>query len=430
MKKYRESGYVLKIFLVKNILPILVFSISVLMIASAPNLFLQNHSVTTNQIHPDASHIDKISSQSHKPSLTPTVMAGLHLPFIKNVGQSDSKVKFYANTFAGTMFVTNDGLTYSVPDPSISKVEKFSTMEQNRTYSVIQENFENVGPLQVTGQDKSITGVSYFKGKNKHDWYTSIPTYDTITLGTVWSGVNLDLKAHGNNVEKIFTVNPGANVKNIKINISGAKNLTVSNGQLLINNTKGTLSMTKPLAYQDIDGTRKTVDVSYTVSGTTYGFDIGRYDKSHPVMIDPLLASTYLGGNGDDDGTAIALDTSGNVYITGFASSTNFPGTAGGAQSSHGSDSGSYDVFVSKLNGALTTLTQSTYLGGNNDDEGNAIALDTSGNVYITGLTRSTDFPGTAGGAQSSHASDSNSCDTSNDGTNIIYLSPLKLLVI
>src|SRR3989454_799143 len=317
------------------------------------------------------------------------ILSKVSLPFIENLGQTDNKVKFYANTFAGTVFVTNEGLTYSIPDPS----NEGSSAKETRTYSVIQEDFAGK-ELKISGVQKSSAGVSYFIGNSKKDWYTDIPTYDTLSLGTLYPGINLDLKAHGRNVEKVFTVSPSGDVKDIKVGVSGVQKLKVDDGKLLLYTEKGTISMTKPLAYQEIQGIKKTVDVSYTVSGRSYGFELGSYDTSLPVVIDPIIQSTYLGGSDYDEGFGIALDSLGNVYVTGFTGSTDFPGTAGGAQAAYAG------AFVSKLTPDLKTITQSTYLGGSDIDLGFGIALDSLGNVYVTGFTTSTNFPGTTGGAQ------------------------------
>lgn len=129
-----------------------------------------------------------------------------------------------------------------------------------------------------------------------------------------------------------------------------------------------------------------------------------------------LIYSTYLGGRRDDSGTAIAVDTAGNAYVTGSTISTDFP-VAGSALQSNGHGSGAQgilprfgtnlfvggDAFVSKLNPAGTQLVYSTYLGGANDDVGLGIAVDKSGNAYVTGDTLSSDFPVTAGAFQTAN---------------------------
>ena len=116
-----------------------------------------------------------------------------------------------------------------------------------------------------------------------------------------------------------------------------------------------------------------------------YGFKVASYDKSKDLIIDPLLASTFLGGFGFEEGYALTLDTSGNVYVTGYTISTDFPTKSTAYDTSYNAGDAYGDVFVSKLNSGLTSLLASTYLGGANDDYGSSLALDASGNVYVDG---------------------------------------------
>jgi len=180
-------------------------------------------------------------------------------------------------------------------------------------------------------------------------------------------------------------------------------------GQLVAETGLGPVKFTKPVAYQEIAGKRVEVECEYTIAecgvqhaeyktnpqSTTsyspiphsefrtphseYGFTVASYDKSHDLIIDPLLASTYLGGSDADWGISLALDTSGNVYVTGDTDSTNFPTTSGAYDTSY--NGGYADVFVSKLDSGLTSLLASTYLGGSGYESGWSLALDTSGNV-------------------------------------------------
>src|SRR5262249_45761578 len=142
---------------------------------------------------------------------------------------------------------------------------------------------------------------------------------------------------------------------------------------------------------QLVSGNRKAVDAGYALStsGQVY-FQLGDYAAGEPLVIDPVLTySTFLGGSFVDEGDAIALDDSGNIYVTGFTTSSNFP-KAHPFQSEYGTAG---DAFVTKLNAEGSALVFSTYLGGNDIDHGYGIALDGSRNVYITGSTYSTDFP-------------------------------------
>jgi hypothetical protein len=149
------------------------------------------------------------------------------------------------------------------------------------------------------------------------------------------------------------------------------------------------------------------VEVSYKLLGKNrYSFEVAIADPSLPIVIDPILQATYLGGNTLDGANAIAIHPrTGDVYVAGWTLSTDFPKTTGGAQASCSSCS-SYgiDAFVARLNSSLTQILQSTYLGGNVADEAKALAIHpTTGEVYVAGYTSSTNFPNTSGGAQATH---------------------------
>src|SRR5207245_7493743 len=125
------------------------------------------------------------------------------------------------------------------------------------------------------------------------------------------------------------------------------------------------------------------------------GFQVGAYDGSRPLIIDPVLSySTYLGGSGVDQGLGIAVDSGGHVYLTGFTNSGNFPTTAGTFQTAFG---GGFDAFVAKLNAAGSALLYCTYVGGSGNDQGRGIAVDSGGHANVTGFTNSMNFPTTPG---------------------------------
>jgi hypothetical protein len=123
-------------------------------------------------------------------------------------------------------------------------------------------------------------------------------------------------------------------------------------------------------------------------------FELAKYDSSRPLYIDPLIYSTYLGGSSLDNGSSIAVDSSGSAYVTGTTYSPNFPTTSGASETTcQGCSSGEGDAFVTKFSPKGSTLVYSTYLGGKKDDYGISIAVDNEGNAYVTGETASTNFP-------------------------------------
>ena len=148
----------------------------------------------------------------------------------------------------------------------------------------------------------------------------------------------------------------------------------------------------EPFAYQEVNGARHQVATQYVLKGYGVGFRTGAYDKSKPLIIDPVLSySTYFGASGSETGWAIAVDSEGNAYIAGQTSSTNFPTTPGAFQTMYGG--GAADAFVLKLNPSGSALVYSTHLGGRGADLGFALALDSAGVAYVTGHTVSDRFP-------------------------------------
>jgi len=432
----------------------------------------------------------------------------LQMPFIANNGQVDEQVEFYAKTFGGTVFVTKDGeIVYALPktEKSACRLGEAERTQQSSPKSEIQnlksgvalrEEFVGAKVNAIQGEDPSVTKVNYFKGNDPSKWKTNVSTYDYVNLGEIYKGIELRLKAYGDNVEKLFCVKPGVDPEQIRISLSGIQStetpmieekqppvspfikgdLTVSplekgasglwvneEGQLVAETELGPVKFTKPTAYQEIDGKRVYVDVAYQIenfkmqnaeqgithplplsrgeykspllggeSGVgksntdtdnghekahlptdtdnghvshTYGFTVASYDRTKPLIIDPLLASTFLGGYDWDEGHSIAIDGGGDVYVTGYTESLNFPTTTGAYDTSHNGGYYGDDVFVSKFNSGLTSLLASTFLGGTGGygEVGNSIAIDGGGNVYVTGYTGSSNFPTTTGAYDTSY---------------------------
>ncbi len=317
------------------------------------------------------------------------------LPFIKNNGQYSipEKVKYYVDTFAGTVFVERNRLVYSLPDVG----------NESSRY-IISESF--VAPdirRKVHQVVPSETQVSYFLGKDKSGWTKGVPTAHEISLGNVWNGIEVSLKAYNNTIEKIFTVLPEGSVSDINMSLDGVTSSRINEyGELVLVTPEGELVMSAPIAFQNIDGKKVSRNVVYVVSNNHYGFSVPEYDHRYPLVIDPLIQSTYLGGSGTEEvlGSPLSIDSSGNVYFLGVTASSSYPGVAGGYQSVKSTGN---DIVISKLNSSLTTLIQSTYLGGTGDDVATRgyVAFDSSGNAYVLGTSNSTDFPGVAGGYQS-----------------------------
>jgi hypothetical protein len=334
-------------------------------------------------------------------------LSRVRVPFIANAGQIDSTVAYYAPTFAGTVYVTQNGqIVYSLPggedsESNVRPAVKNTRSSGERSGWSLTETAVG-GRARPKGNDPTSTGVNYFVGNDPARWRSGLPTFEGVSLGEVWPGVSLELRAHGKNVEKLFTVAPGGDPSRIRMSVAGARQLKVNEeGGLVVDTGLGEVLFTPPAASQERQGVRHPVLAAYELHGWKYGFRLDNYDPALPVLIDPILQATYLGGSSWDEAFALAIHpTTDEVYVAGDTNSTNFPGTGGGAQAVYGG--GFFDISIARLNSSLTTLTQATYLGGSGYD-GRPVALavyPTTGDVYVAGLTNSTNFPGTGGGAQ------------------------------
>ncbi len=331
--------------------------------------------ISTSNLQPTKLTHSKLKEQQVRAKLS-----NVSIPFIQNTGQTNKQVSFYAKTFAGTVFITKDGqIVYSLP-------------AKDKKIVAIKEVFPNLKKAQVKGEEKAITKVNYFIGKDQSKWRRNIPTYEQVKVGEIAEGIELKLKAYGNKVEKLFFVKPFAEAGEIRVKVEGAKGLRISEGGKLVVETElGEVEFSKPVAFQEAGGKREYVDVAYAlVDKETYSFRVGEYDRNGTLVIDPVVASTFLGGGDDDEAFSIAIDNDGNVFIAGETNSDDFPTEGNPHQDTY---AGSGDTFVSKLSPDLSKLLVSTFLGGSGSDNARAIAIDPTGNVFVAGYTYSNDFP-------------------------------------
>jgi hypothetical protein len=201
-----------------------------------------------------------------------------------------------------------------------------------------------------------------------------------VTYTNLWPGIHLRYETDDKGIlESTWEITPGASPEQIHLHYN-APVIIENNGSLKVDYETGWMSESAPIAWQEIDGNRQQVDVAFKVIDVSnVGFKIGSYDKAYPLMIDPVITwNTQMGSATTDEGRAIAVDDAGNVYVAGTSDSN-----WGSPITSH---AGGEDAFVAKLN-SKGVLQWNTFIGAASTDNGNALALDHSGNIYVAGIT-------------------------------------------
>ena len=221
--------------------------------------------------------------------------------------------------------------------------------------------------------------MSYFKGADPKGWTKKVPLYEQVRVKDAYP--DIDLLFYGNNgeLEYDFLVAPHADPSVIRLRFEGAKGMRVNAaGELVLQVAEGEVVQKAPVLYQEAGGKRVAVEGKYALAADgTVGFEIGSYDRSRPLVIDPILVYSNLWGTkeGDNgDGKRVVLDAQGNVYVFSTAIFSQ----------------GDQDALVLKLNPQGDTLLGSALLGGYGTEESRDIAVDADGNVYFT-LTSDSD---------------------------------------
>jgi len=216
--------------------------------------------------------------------------------------------------------------------------------------------------------------------------YTDVRGFNTVEYPNLWDGISLSFKSSQDGVKYEFQVSPFSDPSNIRVLCTGHDKLIAEGDTLRTFVDDVCLIDDGLVALQN----NQIIDAQFNLLGyDMYGFEIGDYDQQQPLIIDPLLYSTYIGGSGNDESHSIAIDEEGNAYVVGETDSVNFPVE----NSYNATTNGALDCFVLKLNSTGTGLIYSTYIGGALDDFAYSLAIDSNGCAYVTGLTLSPDFP-------------------------------------
>jgi len=352
----------------------------------------------------------------------------LPLTFEANVGQTDSQVKFLNHagstttyfTPSETVMVSSTDLSTKDEDPKDPSV---SLEEPNLVSDVLRMKLVNANANPtITGEDEVESKSNYFIGNDQSNWQSNITNYQKVKYSQVYDGI--DLVYYGNNkqMEHDFIVAPYTNPSQIAFHLDGAKELYINDdGDLVAKQDYTDATFKKPHIYQESKDNQ--IEGSYTIaSNNTVSFELGHYDPSREVVIDPTVYfSTYLGGTGSDTAYEVAAHPDGTSVICGITTSTDFP-TVSPYQAANGG--GARDIMIAKFSADGSSVVFSTYLGGNSFDDCYNLVLDGDGNSYFTGRSASSNYPTSIGAYQTSRVGgsrDAIATKLSADGSTLMY---------
>ena len=338
----------------------------------------------------------------------------LPLSFEPNVGQTDSIASFLARGDGYELFLTNQDAVLTLGEPSQlgsfpSKRDRIqralprsAPSSSSLSATVLRMSLEGASlSPQISGLDELPGKNNYFLGNDPTHWHTGVPSYARVEYRDVYPGIDLVFYGNQRRLEYDLIVSPGADPNRIALHIDGTSEMRIDrDGNLHLAVNGGEAELRKPIVYQEGNSNRREISGGYTLtSDHDVRFEVGAYDHSKPLILDPALDySTYLGGSLSDFGGGIAVDSNGNAYVGGQTMSTDFPTTANGLQPTAPSGISKSGAFITEINSSGTAALYSTYIGGNKGEAVYDIKLDSANppNVYVTGWTCSTNFPTTS----------------------------------
>jgi hypothetical protein len=304
----------------------------------------------------------------------------LPLAFERNQGQAGPTDLFRVHRDGVSALFRRDGVEFRLPI-------------QGGSPRSVELNWDGAEVIPE-GRDLEPGHTNYLLGRDAAKWIHNIPVYSAIEYPQLYPGISLLFYGNGDSLEHDFKLSAGADPGKIALRFKGADKVEVdSQGDLLVQVAGGQLTLQRPVAYQEFDG-HKSVEADFALAKDgTVRFRVGNYDRSHSLIIDPVFTfSTYLAGTGMEQISAVATDSAGNIYATGFTTSTDFPTSNPLEQAC--TDSACRSIFVTKLDPTGHTLLYSTYIGSAGwYGAGGGIAVSSAGNVVITGISMGSNFP-------------------------------------
>lgn len=344
------------------------------------------------------------SSLKSKPGAR-AILGQLPILFEPNQGQADPRAKFLAHGPGYSLFLKTDGAVLAMQTAHASRPESGEPFlgEQFVNMTLVGAN----PAAALTGADPLPGKSNYLIGSDPHKWHSGVPQFGGVRYASVYPGIDLIFYGNQSRLEFDFRVAPGADPSQAELQFDGASKFELSGGDLILTGEDaGGLRLQAPQVYQRDGDRHKPVAGRFVLrAANRVGFEIGAYDHSRELIIDPVpVFSTYFGGSGAETSPSVAVNGNGNIYIVGTTQGSpastfpNGPTVGNPPQTLIGplslSAATPSHIFVAEIDPSQpASVVYETFIGGTGSDSSIGIGVDNGGNAYIVGNTSSTDFP-------------------------------------
>ncbi|TNE52696.1 MAG: T9SS type B sorting domain-containing protein [Bacteroidetes bacterium] len=328
--------------------------------------------------------------------------------FVENKGQWRKEILFQSHFNGGKWWIVQKGFLFDFQNfgPHHAHVTNEPVKEIEHTNQLVQAYFigsNNISEIEKGKPSKHY--FNYFLGNDPSKWTSEVHSYTEAQMNELYPGIDLKLIEQEQQLKYEFHVDPEVNPDQIRIRYRGQKKILLNRtGELIIETELGQLIEEKPYAYQIINGKIKSVACHFVLQENELSFELGKYDRNYKLVIDPILVfATYNGAETDNFGMTATYGYDGTAYSGGTVFGNRFPipdssvyDPNGNINDLHG-NFGITDVFVTRYSSDGTQMLWSTYLGGGDAENGTETAhsmiCDRDNNIYVYGITSSSDFP-------------------------------------
>ncbi|MGA1819485.1 MAG: putative Ig domain-containing protein [Thermoplasmatota archaeon] len=334
--------------------------------------------------------------------------------FMENIGQWDPSIRFVGETSFGHIGVGNDGVYFNIVNDPGKRSEGPNDLsrptddglgieEQKASGHVLKYEFQGSNDLVPVGSQRTDHKVSFFLGNDPSRWVTDVPCYREVLIPDLWQNIDLRYYFGEKGPKYDLILSPGADPGLIGVKVLGAQDIGISKSMVSIQSLEGPVLSDSELKVH-YDGNEEGIISSgfSNLGNGGFGFELGRYDKSRTVVIDPLIFSTFIGGSLTEYSNSVVSNSNGDIYVGGHSFSTDFPTTPGAYSSTDPSSYGDLTVFC--LDPTGSQLKYSSYIGGGYADYFDEMTLDQNEDPIFVAHTLSTDFPVSTGVYQTSNA--------------------------